>query len=791
MKGGKKMEKFYQICFSRLGKNDVSAGWQLLNMSPDLPRQMKEFYENHQKGNQPDSYKTPKDINGKDLCMLEILCNGAEVGISRVQYGLTDSFGREKMICQGFLFANAYELLKDPNKILSISDSNFDFSEEQPAAIPSTLKIDEPFTEERALRLCGMDQNAYIELVLCAYHILEEKAAKNIIHIKTDGTDQMARALMYLIYSAIPYSLRTRIKAATFSGTTGKNANVVLCRDIPENCLYLDPVTGSNNILTPNMRKRWERYPFVDYYARNYDRLSGRKDQYYAAIEEWLRRMGDPYLNKMDALRLAFSMLTEQDDSDIGGLLYDWMSLDLPVNETIEQSIADLLNKAIQRKLNLGEDKEKMLFSRLERTSSAELLRLGNQYQARRMLEMSLEEAVRFMENLTPESRIYNAIRANLSGSSRGLDILREYYLKKVKAVLSNQKISYSELEDLGRLFSDLSNMDALWQLIVERAVNIAEENIIKGISYVNTATELGTFLSKNYKSANWDKCLYRLARVYNDEFRNRFQPERLDEYVQFYQKQYQGGEEEFAYSAELVKRYQAIRNGNWLLAADFAVAGCPLFGVAMHPVAERQKAVSNLMSYALYCGAPQECMQVEFWYKMAKSLGRNPIRLMIDNKARVFCDITELQASVAEDTFWTDEKLEKMSNLYQEYVELHADNTYKKNYEVMLKGLKARREEAKQMQKAQKRQERQERRAAAVPSGRRDATKEEVTYDEYWASLEECRQARRKNQEQLRDSQQTPPHDRQRNADRKKPEQESKLSGLQKLFGGFGGHKK
>lgn len=795
------MDKFYQACFNRLGGNDATSGWQLLNMSPGIPLQLKNLYEISQRSNQPAGNQVPKDLLGNDLCILEVLCDGSNVGISKVQYGLSDSFGRDNMFCHGYLFNNAYEMLKNPNSILRISDSNFRFTPEDTTEIPEALEMDEPWSEESALSLCGMDKQAYIDYISCLYYSLSSKA-KTTIYIKTNGTTQMARALLYLAYSAVPYCMRTKISASTFGGTTAVTARLVFTDELPESCSYMDPATGDNNILTSNLKNRWKRYPFVDYYARHYEILVDKKEAYYSAIEAWLTRMGDPYMQDMDAIRLAFDMMRNKGDADIAGLLYDWLMLPVPNNETIERSLAELLRKAIEQNLDLGRDKEDLLFRRLEQTSSRELIRLGNQYQAKQLIKMSLDDAVNFMNSLTPESRVFNTMRENLASLDGGLEILREFYLRKANGYVSNKDLSYAELEEFSLTFSDLAHMEQVWKVIVERALQIAVDQIHKGASYKSAALKLRKFLLSTYKDVEWERFLYTMAEAYDHEFRSNFMPERADEYIEFYRDQYRGGSEQFAYSAELAKHYQAILNGNWMVAADFAANGCPLNGNPMRPIAEQAKAVRNLMVYALYCNAAQNCLEISFWCQMAHALGQNPVRLMIEKQVRVFCDQNELYRSIMDDPFWTDKNLEWISNQYRTYAERYSDNAYKKSFELLTREIKGRADEAKRIQKEQKRQERMDRQEKDGSFGKflsRGVTNfaEDPQESEWSASgaiyPEDNRRGRRAHKSEAPSTREVVTNSKQEvmSPQKKESEQDGLLSGLSKFFGGIGGRGK
>ena len=612
----------------------------------------------------------------------------------------------------------------------------------------------------------------------------------------------MARALLYLAYSAVPYCLRTKISSATYGGTTGANGKMIFTNKPPESCSYVDVATGDNNILTSNLKSRWSRYPFVDYFARHYEELADKEEAFYGAIEAWLTRMGDPYMQDMDALRLAFDMMQDNDDTDIAGLLYDWLMLPVPNNETIELSLAELLRKAIEQDLDLGRDKEELLFQRLVQTSSRELIRLGNQYQAKQLTKLSPDDAVNFLNTLIPESRVFNAMRENLASLDGGADILCKFYLGKAQDLVSKQDLRYVDLQEFSLTFSDLIHMEQVWDVVTERALQIAVDQIHTGVSYKAAALELREFLLNTYKEVDWDRFLYTMAEAYDSEFRSNFTPERIDEYIDFYQEQYCGGSEQFAYSLELVKRYQAIRNGEWMKAAEFASSGCPLNGKPMEPPAEQERAIRNLMVYALSCNAAQNCLEISFWCQMARMLKRNPVRLMVKAKAQIFCDQSELTRSIKNDPFWTDRNLEWMCNQFRAYTEKYTDNTYKKNLELMNRELKNRAEEAKRIQKEQKRQERMERQDKEASAGKSTARGEtsyaKESQESHWGESDKARQEANHGGERTHKSENNSASkklgssQREGSAPQKQESvQDSIFSGFSKFFGGIGGRGK
>ena len=125
------MDKFYQACYTRVGGADRNSGWQLTNTSPDTPAKLLNAFEQRQKGNEPVGRETPRDVNREFLCALDISCEQDTVSYTRIQYGVP-CHGREGSYSHGYLFPNAYEFLKDPNRLLALADDNFCFHGSRP-----------------------------------------------------------------------------------------------------------------------------------------------------------------------------------------------------------------------------------------------------------------------------------------------------------------------------------------------------------------------------------------------------------------------------------------------------------------------------------------------------------------------------------------------------------------------------------------------------------------------------------------------------------------------------------
>lgn len=715
------MTKYYQACFSRLGGNDMSAGWQSFHVSPGMPVKVKEVFERAERNNQPAGYETPRDKDGKPLCMLEIISDGSSVGISKVQYGLSDSFGRENMFCHGFLVQNAYDVLKNPAELLYVADSNFRFTPEETKDIPEAPVLDSAPSLEEALNKCGMNKDAYVTLISCAYSALSTNA-KSTIYIKTDGSDEMARNLLFLIYNAVPYCLRGKITASTYLNNA-QNSMFVFTPNPPESGKYIEPASGENNIMTTILQNRWKRYPFVAYYAQNFDTLDGKA--FYDAIEAGLSSMGDPYLKDMDAIRLAFSMVSKVEGADAAGLLYDWMVLPVPNNPTLEHSVAELLKEVIAQDTELGKETEDLLMQRLESAESEELKLVGYRYQAAQLMRKTAKEACASLLVIPPKSPVFGELRSILAGETKGLEILSEYYQRKEKELASGSGMSYRALGEFTYTFSDLSGMEEVWDSVTDSAAAIARREIYNGGNYRAAEYGLRQFLSDYYPQADTPDMYRSLQDLFDRRFREDFKSERMADYEAFYQQDFPGA---YPLSQDRLSKYQSVRDGYYLDVLDITPEGYVTYGSTLPNEKERRQEADSVFNYAFECGAAQNCRNILFWEQMAAAVQEDLVGMMMENEVVLFCDADALAEALETDRDWTDERIEAVMDNYYSYIEDRQDNPYKKNMDVLARELKRRADEEKRNLKEQRRQERMDR-DAERQMNKRKGKEEPVDY--------------------------------------------------------------
>lgn len=599
------MDKFYQACFTRVGGTDRTSGWQLTNTSEDTPGRLLSVFEQRQKGNEPVGRGMPRNRDREPLCALEISCEADVVGLTRIQYGVP-CYGREGLFSHGFLFPNAYELLKEPNRILAVDDVNFCFHTDirpdsaealqsyldRTANLPAELIRGPGWTVDSALARTGMKRNAYKELICCLYGSWG-KSAKNAVCIKTDGTDEYVRAMLYLIYAALPYSMRPKVTASTFPDA--RNTTLILTHELPDGCRYFDPSNGMNNVLTANQRKRWNRMPFVTMAFAD-----GVPP--YDVLEEKLAQMEDRYSQDTTMLQIACQMGLGGGDADPVDELYDFLNIPRDYNDMMErwaaEKVAAVSNIITAQGIELSSDMEKMLEQRLEAAQSKALRDACRNFKLARLKPMQLDDACR---NLRDSPAFFKEVRNDLGQMGWGQRLLENYYSEEIAPVVDDPECSYKQLLECAGQFSDLVGMSNLWEMVFGAAKRRAEEQArtaveqkmfiasgnhsplyyvladynqfsweIKKLSKIPAAerTEIDKRIDQDLKTVT-----ERWLREYDQRFRQSFDPDRIDEYEQFYK--------EFSkisflrYSTMLLQKYMAASTGMIDVLLDFIEGGC------------------------------------------------------------------------------------------------------------------------------------------------------------------------------------------------------------------------
>ena len=716
------MNKFYQFCFTRLGGNEAGAGWQSLNKSPDMPSELSSIADSAAAGNQiAQSDKTPDGV-----CMHQIYAGEAGIGNAYVNYAGRDFLGRGIYFSHAYLLENTYETLKDPNNILAIHKSNYRFTPEETAAIPESLVYGEPITEEKALALCNMTAESYVTFMKAIYRLFFE-TAKITIYVKTDGSDEMANALMYLAYSALPYSLRHRITAETYAKPKSSECcSIVFTDNIPERVKYIDPVTGTNNIIDSALEDWFGKYTYALYYVNAYPQSLAYKDAFFQRIEDRLTKIGFTKTENNDLINLAFKTATTKLDTlDNDGLIkhfYEWLSLNLPVNDYIVDRLCILLDMVTARDITVNDMITEKIVDKISKSQSEKLTEAYLNYLNSFMGKLSADEAYKFMLIQRKDAVLFARLCSVIEKNEIGIKILMDYYLREANLLAAAPDTTYAAMEQFLVGIPENAVKLKIRQVFSAKCEAIALARQKAGEDFYNVYSEYQTEFKKICEGigVKYDT----LVLEYDYAFRNSFNTERMNEYKKFY--------------SMFLERYPAIQpSGDFIYAVtavenrdkDAIIAylknGCVFTQGAALGEADVAVYAKNLFTYVISCGMEKDCRYILVWSHFAKPLDLPLIDLLVENKVELVINPEAMQEAITTDEFW--HKTENLENFFEtalEYVNKHSDPeaVNKKVMDVLRNEIKERKRTAKEEQKEQRKAEKEQRKAEKAQNAAAEA---------------------------------------------------------------------
>ena len=636
--------KFYQACFTRVDTGNLSAGWQVVNASADIMQSMVSFFENNEKAN--DVSVNKQNADGSPLRVTKIICDAKNIGLTQVQYGLSDSSGRARFFSHGYIASDPYEVLKKPEDILYLSDENFRFSVEETQNMPGELSYVRPLSEEEIMDKYGLSREACVRLIRCALFPLFS-STQTTVYVKTDGSREMAMELLYLVYRALPYSLRPRVTASTYAKPAGANSMYVFTDDIPAVGNRVDPLTGENNILGEAYGKRLERFPFATYYAEHMPQTTENHNRYYAALEDVLRDMGDIHTSRVESLRLAYMTLTsaETADSEIGGLLYDWLSLSVPANEKVTRRIEKFVRAAAAKGIALSENVIRLLQERVRESSSETLYDAYVQYEAQAHIRAG-REAFGKLDEQRRDHAFYQALCAALRQSPEGEEFLNAYFLAGAKQRVALRSCSYSDMVGFVSECQYIRDIQKVRDIFCDkcRQILLTEQRKGKNFKAIYASYRDAVKAIDPGVTIAWTP----ITDDYDALFRGNFDVNRLAEYEEFYSfynKQY-------PWSADFLTVRRAVGKREFNAAAYYIQKNCCLGNYRLD-AEDVQGFAENLLEYALENDAAELCRDMRFWRAFAEVLHFDLVEFLAKKRVSVLCDPEVLDEAIDADGFW------------------------------------------------------------------------------------------------------------------------------------------
>lgn len=717
----------YQACYTRIGRVSskhvnseisVSKGYQSVHCFPDMPYGMRQTFEKRMRIDSP----RPGSIYDIRDQMLEIMSEGGFAGIGQVRYDAVDDDGREVFFAQMFLFTDAYEFLKTPEKLLRIDDTNFGTNIEQNDDIqkvrmeregvicwcldhtssePKKLVLAEEMSMESALAYCGMTYETYYKFVVCVYQQAFFSSARTSIYIRTDGDREKMRQLLYLLYITLPYSMREKISAAEFTVKNQTGSLLLFCIEVPARQKYVDPVTGENNVMGKDTEQNLrERAPYLEYVFR----LNMKeRTEYFDAMEVWLEERGKSQSSQTELLRLAHQMITRQqkDVRNIPGLLYDCLNACTLSNEKWEQDINGLLQTVAAENLSLPPAVDSILKAKMKTTASEKLEKTYLDYQASVVKSMSAEEAANYLIFVGKKSAVYGELRRRLSADEKGQCILHRACMILAEEAITQPALTYREILEIYEETRMLKNANDVLEILDTLAYQIALKQQESGEQhYRNIYNEYSNVVLKmhgNIETRNYQINYRCLMNAYDRKCRTHLLKPKLlsGEYSEFYRD----------YGSFLENR-----EGETYIQVLIDIHAGKYAQVIAY-LKDEQRSISFVMleqiEDTMICeDKKKKNVPLAVWIAYADRIKEKLEYLLIDAKASVLYDAELLKESLIRDDYWkntfaVERQITAIEDRLQE--ESGNENTLEMSLEILTEEEKRRKKQIKQREKEER----------------------------------------------------------------------------------------
>lgn len=377
------MEPVYQCCYTNATQNTgdkVTSGWQTTLVSPDIPRDALETCVKLQNANAPLCAKAV-DERGNVLTLREFFGDGSYLYVIQTQFGLSDRLGRPNMFSHAIIFSlrNNLDVMWNPNFYLALHSSSFlregdRFTWENMPIYETSLSL------EDAMHWAGLDRERYAVLVKCIYAQSSGSKGTSALYIEYDGTERQLHGILFCIYAGIPWYMRRTLCVSSCPTENDDGKNLVFSLKARAKKSYLIPKTGENNILTPRIERRIQRYGFIDYAVRELP--LEEFPSHFRLLERTAASLGDMSASNSQFLKLAFHFrkhpnMSECTDEELESNLSDTLRLPPTENQILEEFLTRMLTETNRRGIRLTDESKALLEAWMSIAMSEALKAIG------------------------------------------------------------------------------------------------------------------------------------------------------------------------------------------------------------------------------------------------------------------------------------------------------------------------------------------------------------------------------------------------------------------------------
>lgn len=493
------MNKFYQVCY---GKPD-KTNWSSFNMANDTPEEVVSFFERTANNNTPQN-TDPKFIASRED-LFEVVSQDGLTEISKIRYGTSDSFGRATMFAHGFVFNTPERILENPAELLSISNDNFKFTVEETSCIPSCLMMDEMIDINSAMNISNIDASK-LQAVLAAINISLSSSTNYPVYIIYNGDERCKKALIFLILSLLPYTLRYKLSFSTANSfKNSMNKSVMILSEADKSEHFIDLENGETNFDLQVVIENKSRYPFYQLLEKN---SFADYDKYCKSLLAVQEQLGFGYLCEYDDLLIANTLLKYQNcklagkkiqyskktDDELVKFLFEFLSKAPLSNSLVDDFVAELLNEYADRNLIPNDILMKRIRYRTEKSNCIELNEIYKKLQMAVLVQNGEKETLKFLKEQRSKNNDYFEEWAKLIVKSNG-----EKYIDNFFEEFIGTSQRYDEIRDL---FIECRTINANTKLsnnVKEKLFELTLKKMIRGQNVSNAFDEVIEIYCKTY----------------------------------------------------------------------------------------------------------------------------------------------------------------------------------------------------------------------------------------------------------------------------------------------------
>lgn len=440
--------KGYKLTLARIGVQEKWAGWQIAGKTNDTPQSAIDSFTKSQsaKGVVGTALRKPLDV-------YEGLEHAGNYIISRTKFGLLDGLGRPCSRSDGLVFplADNPDMYSNVKALLSFDFCNFDnmvlkdLYDENGQLKPTINNLDSIktiykdeiiFTKNYNLlelveKYFKGNKDQMFSFVRCIFWTVSTPLP---LYIITEMNYEELFELVFIAFSVLPYSLRSKLSFRSYNVPKLDPANIIFSATPVKNSKEYNWQTGKDNIFDTGMSNMFNNYTFINYISEHL--LLGDIDDYFIKLNKQMKEFGDSNSDDYSFINVAHTILLEKErenyDDISDDLIKERLNTFLSIqnnNQQIDDYIASYLEQIIKKNIKINDSLQKKLRIKLEKTNSKKLQDVGYSYKAKLMVDSSTrDEEFSELYSIIENTDFYNDIIKKISQENGGDDFLDEYY---------------------------------------------------------------------------------------------------------------------------------------------------------------------------------------------------------------------------------------------------------------------------------------------------------------------------------------------------------------------------